>query len=137
MRRRQQNRADRAISEHRVQIAGQLKMVLRAKASRHLHGGLDRTDDFQPLVAVRGRDEIAAPAAEADNRCADHLITSVTAGRRRIASITAALSLSGPSSAMAARNNSAWIAVIGKCRLCRRASLRINSASFRVCEMCD
>src|ERR1700741_1072973 len=121
MRRRQQNRADRAISEHRVQIAGQLTMVLRAKASRRLDDGLDRTDDSQPLVAVRGRDEIAAPAAEADNRCADPLIPSVAGRRRRIASITAGLSLSGPSSAMAARNNSAWIVVIGKCRFCRPA----------------
>src|SRR5258708_1609499 len=107
MRRCQQYRADHAIRKHRVQIVGQLEMIFGAKALRSLEVGLDGTDDVQPFAADRGLDEIAAPAAEADDRSRDHRETSVAAGRCRIASITAALSLSGPSSAMAARKSSA------------------------------
>src|ERR1700738_1262543 len=137
MRRCQQDRADRAIREDRVQIVGQLKMMFSAKAVRSFDVGLDGTDDLQPLVAERGLDEIAAPAAQADHRSWNHRETSVTAGRCRIASITAALSLSGPSSAMAARNRSDWAVVTGRARPNRMASSRINSASFRVWEICD
>ena len=75
-----------------------------AKALRGFGIGLDGPDQFQPLVAGRGLDQIAAPAAETDDRGVDHLQIPDVAGRCRIASITAALSLSGPSSAMAARN---------------------------------
>src|SRR6266404_1330969 len=87
MRRRQQDRVDAAIGEDGVQIASQLKMMLGAKVLRAFEVGLYGTHDLQPLVAERGLDETAAPAAEADDRCADHREPSDAMGRRRIASI--------------------------------------------------
>src|SRR3982075_1792150 len=132
MRRCQQDRVDGAVREDCVQIVGQFKMMFGAKALRSFDVGFCGTDDFQPLVAERGLDQTAAPAAEAHDRCADHLIIREVAGSCRIASITAALSLSGPSSAMAARKRSAWAVVTGSTRPSRLASSRINSASFSV-----
>src|SRR5450755_1250857 len=52
--------------------------------------GLYRVNDFYSLMAERGLDEVAAPAAHADDSCANHSIPSVRLGRCRIASITAA-----------------------------------------------
>jgi hypothetical protein len=76
--------------------------MLCAKAVRAFEVGLYCADESQPFVAARGLDQIAAPTAEASDCGVDHLINSDATGRR-IASITAALSPSGPSSAIAAR----------------------------------
>src|SRR5450755_1999276 len=107
MRRGQQDCVNGVIGEDGVQIAGQRKMMSRAKILRCLDVGLDGTRDLQLCVAHRGLDQVAAPAAETDDGCADHPVTPDAAGGCRIASITAALSLSGPSSAIATRNRSA------------------------------
>src|SRR6266403_3058383 len=87
MRRRQQDGVDAAICEDGVEIGCQLKMMFGAKVLRAFEVGLHGTQDLQTFVAERGLDETAAPAAEADDRCADHLITSDATGRRGIASI--------------------------------------------------
>src|SRR5260370_18224833 len=91
MRRRQEDRVDAGIGEDGVQIAGQLQMMLSAKIFCGFEVGLCGTDDRQPFVAERGLDETAAPAAEAGDCSADHLITSDETGCRRIPSINATL----------------------------------------------
>ena len=107
MRRRQQDRADRVIGEDRIEIGGQVEIMPGAKFLCRCHVRLDGADDFQPWMVGCGFDQIAAPAAETGNGGADHRKTPGEAGGRRIASMTAALSRSGPSSAIAARKSSA------------------------------
>src|ERR1700686_2003665 len=92
-------------------------MVLGAKAPGAIGVRFDRVGDLELRVIERGLHQKAAPAAQPDDRCVDHLITSDIAGRRLIASIKAALSLSAPSSAMAARKSSAW-AVVAATAIC-------------------
>ena len=107
MRRRQQDRADRVIGEDRIEIGGQVEIMPGTKFLCRGHVRLDGANDFQPWVVSGGFDQIAAPAAETGNGGADHRKTPGEAGGRRIASMTAALSRSGPSSAMALRKSSA------------------------------
>ena len=88
-------------------------MMLVAKFARAIDVGFDGADDLQPIVAACGFDDIAAPAAEADDGGRDHREASGE-GCRRIASMIAELSLSGPSSAIAERSRSACASVTGK-----------------------
>src|SRR6185312_8841089 len=113
MRRRQQDRADRVIGEDRIEI-GQAEIMPGAKFLCRCHVRLDGANDFQPWVVSGGFDQIAAPAAETGNGGADHRKTPGEAAGRRIASMTAALSRSGPSSAMALRKSSACMVVSGR-----------------------
>src|ERR1700737_1764435 len=71
--------------------------------------GFDRTGDLEPLVVQRGLHNIPPPPPQADDCSVDHWEISDEVGRRRIASLTAALSPLGPFRAMAARNRPAWV----------------------------
>src|SRR5258708_31944661 len=72
MRRCQQNGVDRGIGEDSVKIVGQCELMFGTKLSRSLEIGLHGADNPQPFLAARGLDEIAAPAAETDDRGIDH-----------------------------------------------------------------
>ena len=58
----------------------------------------------EPMAATLGLHKIAAPAAQSDDRAIDHVGSSARRRDGRTASITAALSLSGPCNAIAARS---------------------------------
>src|SRR5882724_400934 len=73
--RRQQHCIDSWVRQHGIQIVGQIETAFGAKSSRAIDVRLDRAHDFQSLVAARCIHEIAAPAAQADDSCVDHLIT--------------------------------------------------------------
>src|SRR5260370_1845329 len=113
--------------EDGVQIVGEGQIVFAEKAPCRRHVGLDAADDFQAFMAARCLDEIATPAAEADDCAVDHWETSVESGCCRIASIIAELSLSGPAIAIAVRSKSACASVTGGRRPCRTASARVRS----------
>src|ERR1700688_835125 len=83
MRRCQQDRVDGAVREHVVQPPGQGEVMLRAKPLRRLDVGLYCADDLEPFVTERGFDQIAAPAAEADDCGVDHLMASDATGSLR------------------------------------------------------
>src|SRR5258708_40354594 len=74
MRRCQQDGVDSAIGEDSVKIVGQCELMFGTKLSRALDVGLHGADNPQPFLADRGLDEIAAPAAETDDRSIDHLM---------------------------------------------------------------
>ena len=73
MRRRQQHRVDRGIGEDGVEIIGQVEIMLGAKVLRARRGRARRRERFSAVRGRGGLDEIAAPAAEADNGAMDHL----------------------------------------------------------------
>src|SRR5882757_7771877 len=132
----QQHGIDGAVGDHGVEIVGQIEMVQGAEIAGAPEIGLHRAGYLEAGLGG-GFDQVAAPAAQSHDRAMDHLVSPVGPRAGRIASITAALSASPPSSRMAARSKAAWVDVIGSGRLRRLASCRINSASFRVWAMCD
>lgn len=73
MRRGEQNGIDGVVGEHGVEIGGQVEFMFGAKASRAFDVGLDRSGQFQAAVAVCCTNQVAAPAAEPDNRAMDHV----------------------------------------------------------------
>src|SRR6202035_3229627 len=79
MRRRQQDRVDRAIAEDVVEIVGQVEMMFGAKPSRVVDVGLDGPNYLQASLAARSLGEIAAPAAQTDDCAIDHLGSSIRA----------------------------------------------------------
>src|ERR1700755_3245349 len=104
MRCRQQDRLNGTVAKDCVEIVGQVEMMFSAKTSRALDVGLDRADHVEPTAATRGFHEIAAPAAQPDDGAIDHVGSSMRRRDGRTASITAALSLSGPCNAIAVRS---------------------------------
>src|SRR4029078_10233130 len=102
-------------------------MVLVAKTLCCGEVGLNRANDFQSFVAAGCLHETTTPAAETDDGSLDHRETPGEVARCRIASTTAALSLSGPSIAMAARSRSACASGTGRRRLRRAGSASVSS----------
>ncbi len=96
-----------AVAEDGVEIIGQVEMMFSTKPPRALDVGLDGADHVEPTAAARGFHKIAAPAAQSDDRAIDHEGSSARRRDGRTASITAALSLSGPCNAIAVRSRAA------------------------------
>jgi len=90
-------------------------IVALAETNSGVKGGLEATypDYLDWRAQQKSFDQVAAPAAEAGNGSMDHRSSLLLAGRRT-ASITAELSLSGPSSAIARRSRPACAAVTGR-----------------------
>src|SRR5665213_1156525 len=112
MRRRQQDGLNGTVAEDGVEIVGQVELMFAAKTPCAIEVGLDGANHIQPTAATSCFNKIAAPAAQSDDRAMDHLESPIRRRDGRTASITAALSLSGPSSAMAVRSRAAWVDVM-------------------------
>src|SRR6185437_5611940 len=100
---RQQDCADRGIGEDYLEVAGQEDATFVAKAPSGFQISLDSTRNLQARARLRGLDKGAAPAAKANNGAIDHVDAPLAARNRRMASMMAALSASGPARMMAAR----------------------------------
>ncbi len=66
---RQQHRVDGVIGKHGVEMIVELKTMFGAEVRCALDIRFDGADDLQPVMIAGGLHQIAAPAAEADNRC--------------------------------------------------------------------
>src|SRR6266480_7774810 len=116
MRRGEDDRLHRSIVERVLQDA--------AGGNVHLAHEADAL-----ALAVHGLEQRAPPAAEADDRGADH--------GARSASMMAAGSASAPAIAIAADNSATLVRMSGNTWRCRSASSRISRASLRVCASLD
>src|SRR6185437_14669764 len=117
MRRGQQHSVDGVVLQDAVKAVGQRDVVRVAENPGADEVGLDRLHDVEPATGARGLHERAAPASEPGDRTVDHAFCPQSLTRARsIAAMMAALSLSGPSSAIAARSSAIWTEVIGRCR---------------------
>jgi hypothetical protein len=73
MRRRDRDRVDAAVGDHRGGLGDELKSVLGRKVAVRFGIAADRASEVEPIASALNRlDEGSAPAAEADDRGVDH-----------------------------------------------------------------